>query len=131
MLKRDFKMVQIEELGKVIAQMIGLRNGNAARKLPELAQTVYTALKLDLDYLLNTPIKDIHTYLDGEDKAGLQRMDIAAKLLIEEAYMHPDKQKEIFLKAKELLEYIGAHDNTFSLERVALLEEINQIIRMN
>lgn len=33
MLKRDFIMVQIEELGKVIAQIIFNRNANAARKI--------------------------------------------------------------------------------------------------
>ena len=57
MLKRDFIMVQIEELGKVIAQIIFNRNSNdGARKNPELIQSVYTFLKLDNDFLLNTPI---------------------------------------------------------------------------
>ena len=55
MLKRDFIMVQIEELGKVIAQIIFNRNSNdGARKNPELIQSVYTSLKLDNDFLLNT-----------------------------------------------------------------------------
>ena len=46
MLKRDFIMVQIEELGKVIAQIIFNRNSNdGARKNPELIQSVYTFLK--------------------------------------------------------------------------------------
>ena len=46
MLKRDFIMVQIEELGKVIAQIIFNRNSNdGARKNPELIQSVYTSLK--------------------------------------------------------------------------------------
>ena len=50
-------MVQIEELGKVIAQIIFNRNSNdGARKNPELIQSVYTSLKLDNDFLLNTPI---------------------------------------------------------------------------
>ena len=64
MLKRDFIMVQIEELGKVIAQIIFNRNSNdGARKNPELIQSVYTSLKLDNDFLLNTPIDGIRTYL--------------------------------------------------------------------
>ena len=54
MLKRDFIMVQIEELGKVIAQIIFNRNANAARKNPELIQTVYSSLKLDQDFLMTT-----------------------------------------------------------------------------
>lgn len=76
MLKRDFIMVQIEELGKVIAQIIFNRNSNdGARKNPELIQSVYTSLKLDNDFLLNTPIDGIRTYLDGDDSCGLQRME--------------------------------------------------------
>ena len=44
MLKRDFIMVQIEELGKVIAQIIFNRNSNdGARKNPELIQSVFTS----------------------------------------------------------------------------------------
>ena len=105
MLKRDFIMVQIEELGKVIAQIIFNRNSNdGARKNPELIQSVYTFLKLDNDFLLNTPIDGIRTYLDGDDSCGLQRMELASKTLLEE---------------------IQRNDTTFSLERVALLEEIN------
>ena len=64
MLKRDFIMVQIEELGKVIAQIIFNRNSNdGARKNPELIQSVYTSLKLDNGFLLNTAIDGIRTYL--------------------------------------------------------------------
>ena len=80
MLKRDFIMVQIEELGKVIAQIIFNRNSNdGARKNPELIQSVYTSLKLDNDFLLNTPIDGIRTYLDGDDSCALQRMELATR----------------------------------------------------
>ena len=127
MLKRDFIMVQIEELGKVIAQIIFNRNSNdGARKNPELIQSVYTSLKLDNDFLLNTPIDGIRTYLDGDDSCGLQRMELAAKTLLEESFLLPEAQgKKLRARAKELLEYIQRNDTTFSLERVALLEEIN------
>ena len=119
MLKRDFIMVQIEELGKVIAQIIFNRNSNdGARKNPELIQSVYTSLKLDNDFLLNTPIDGIRTYLDGDDSCGLQRMELATKTLLAQG-------KKLRARAKELLEYIQRNDTTFSLERVALLEEIN------
>ena len=39
MLKRDFIMIQIEELAKVVLQIIMNRNTNAARHTPELIQT--------------------------------------------------------------------------------------------
>ena len=123
MLKRDFIMVQIEELGKVIAQIIFNRNSNdGARKNPELIQSVYTSLKLDNDFLLNTPIDGIRTYLDGDDSCGLQRMELATKTLLEESFLLPEAQgKKLRARAKELLEYIQRNANR-------LLHLVNQLM---
>jgi hypothetical protein len=117
-------MAMIEELGKVIAQMVTNRDHGAARKNPELIQTVYSSLRIEPDFLLNHSPTDIHSHLDGEDSTGLQRMEIAAKTLIEESYIYPERQTEIRLKAKELLEYVQQHDTTFSLDRLQLLDEL-------
>ena len=126
MLKRDFIMVQIEELGKVIAQIIFNRNSNdGARKNPELIQSVYTSLKLDNDFLLNTPIDGIRTYLDGDDSCGLQRMELATKTLLEESFLLPEAQGKTPGKSERAIGIYQRNDTTFSLERVALLEEIN------
>ena len=124
MLKRDFIMTQIEELGKAIAQIIYNRKANTEKKTPELVEMVYDSLRLEPDFLLDTPLPELRNYLNQEDMGGLQRMEIAAKLLIEEAYLHPEKRTAIRQKAKEMLEYIQDNDTTFSLERIQLLEEL-------
>ena len=129
MLKRDFIMVQIEELGKVIAQIIFNRNANAARKNPELIQTVYSSLKLDQDFLMTTSPEETLRSLDNEDNGGVLRLEIAIKTLIEDSYLQPENQPQILLRAKELLEYLQAHDSTFSLERVNLLNEIEERLK--
>lgn len=129
MLKRDFIMVQIEELGKVITQIIFNRNANAARKNPELIQTVYSSLKLDQDFLMTTSPEEILRSLDNEDNGGVLRLEIAIKTLIEDSYLQPENQPQILLRAKELLEYLQAHDSTFSLERVNLLNEIEEQLK--
>ena len=129
MLKRDFIMVQIEELGKVIAQIIFNRNANAARKNPELIQTVYSSLNLDHDFLMTTSPEEILRSLDNEDNGGVLRLEIAIKTLIEDSYLQPENQPQILLRAKELLEYLQAHDSTFSLERVNLLNEIEERLK--
>ena len=129
MLKRDFIMVQIEELGKVIAQIIFNRNANAARKNPELIQTVYSSLKLDQDFLMTTSPEEILRSLDNEDNGGVLRLEIAIKTLIEDSDLQPENQPQILLRAKELLEYLQAHDSTFSLERVNLLNEIEERLK--
>lgn len=126
MLKRDFIMVQIEELGKVIAQIIFNRNANAARKNPELIQTVYSSLKLNPDDLMSASPADLIRSLDNGDGGGVQRLEIAVKALIEESYLQPEKQEEMLRRAKELLEYLQTHDNTFSFERVDLLDAIGK-----
>ena len=129
MLKRDFIMVKIEELGKVIAQIIFNRNANAARKNPELIQTVYSSLKLDQDFLMTTSPEEILRSLDNEDNGGVLRLEIAIKTLIEDSYLQPENQPQILLRAKELLEYLQVHDSTFSLERVNLLNEIEERLK--
>ena len=45
MLKRDFILVQIEELGKVIAQLIDNRNHGVSRKTDQLIESIYSTLK--------------------------------------------------------------------------------------
>lgn len=131
MLRRDLIMVQIEELGKVIAQIVSQRNTDAARKNPELIQTVYNSLKVDRDLLLTSSPEELLGQLNQEDNCGLQRMELAAKTLLEETYLCQSKQlqNDTLLKVTELLEYIQMRDTTFSLERIALLDTIKSLYR--
>lgn len=122
-------MVQIEELGKVIAQIIFNRNANAARKNPELIQTVYSSLKLDEDFLMTASPDDILRFLDQGDNGGIMRLELAIKTLMENSHLHPANQPSMLRRAKELLEYVQAHDTTFSLERVQLIGEIEQMLK--
>ena len=63
----------------MIAQIIFNRNANAARKNPELIQTVYSSLKLDQDFLMTTSPEEILRSLDNEDNGGVLRLEIAIK----------------------------------------------------
>ena len=119
-------MVQIEELAKVVLQLITNRNTNAARRNPELIQTVYTSLKLDRPSLMTVPPEELIRRLNSDDGGGIPRLEIAVKTLIEESYLHPGEEQDMLQRAKLLLEYIQTHDNTFSLERVSLLDELEQ-----
>lgn len=128
MLKRDFIMVQIEELGKVIAQLIGLRNTDNARKTDQLTNRMYQSLKVDKDFLLTTNMDTIRKRLDEGDHAGLQRMELAAKTLLEESFL--DKKQALLLlsKAQEMMVYVQKSDVTFSIERVELIDFITRKI---
>ena len=128
MLKRDFIMVQIEELGKAIAQLIFNRNkGNTDKENPEIIDNIYHSLKTDLTFLLNHTPKEIENELNQDDGCGLQRMELTAKVLIEESYLS-SVPIPILNKAQELLYYLQIHDNTYSIERMMLLQEIEHEI---
>jgi hypothetical protein len=127
MLRKDFIMVQIEELGKVIAGIISRRETGATRQIPEQIQMVYNSLKLNRDFLTTAAPDDIFHLLEGDDRGGIPRMDIAVKALIEESYLFSGRQQQdMLLKAQTLLEYLQTHDRTFSLERMALLDDIRR-----
>lgn len=128
MLKRDFIMVQIEELGKAIAQLVFNRHTGDDRKNPEIVRDIYHSLKVDPAFLLSASPDELRLFLNQDDGCGLARMELAAKTLLEESYLAPDSFPALRRKAKELLIYIQQNDNTFSLERVALLEELEKNI---
>lgn len=122
-------MVQIEELGKIIQIIINHRANNNAARVPDLIETVYTSLRINRDELLKTDPDMLIDRLDYGDGGGILRLETAIKVLIEESYLYPDQKKEFLLKAKNLLEYLQIHDNTFSLERVSQLNDID--VRLN
>ncbi|MFA6768826.1 MAG: hypothetical protein WCR86_10450 [Parabacteroides sp.] len=128
MLKKDFIMVQIEQLAKIVLQIVNHRDTNDTGRIPELIETVYSSLKIDHHQLMTSQPSQLVEQLNEDDLGGLLRLEIAAKTLIEESYLYPDKRYEMLLRAKALLEYIQTHDNTFSMERVSMIEEINNQI---
>ena len=110
----------------MIAQMMFNRQeGDGRGENPELARTALKSLKLSRETLLDSPMDALRQRLDEEDGAGLYRMELAAKILMEWGYVETDAPGTLFRKAKEILEYVQLADSTFSLERVALLSEID------
>lgn len=130
MLKRDYIMVLIEELGKAIAQMVLNRDSGNDGRNPELVRKVYHSLKVEPEFLLAATPEELRLYLNQDDGCGLVRMELAAKTLIEEGFITSGTVSApapvLRQRAKELLEYIQQNDTTFSLERVALLEGLKK-----
>ena len=132
MLKRDFIMVQIEEISRMIVQLVLNRNdgndgNNGNDKNPaqseDLLSTIYRSLKTDTAYLLAHSPEEIREYLNLDDGCGLERTELAAKTLIEESY-RSENPAPLRRKARELIEYVQQNDMTFSLERMQLLQEL-------
>lgn len=117
-------MVLIEELGKAIARLTENRNEHNPDRNPELVESIYRSLNLDRASLTETDPEALRARLDGDDGAGLVRMELAAKTLLEESYLlAPEAGQAARVRAKALLAYVQANDTTFSLERMALLND--------
>ena len=88
--------------------------------------TLHVAIVPDVTsyFLLRGTPEEIHRTLNRDDDHGLPRMEVAAKTLLEESFLAPEPHR-LRAKAKELLEYIQREDTTFSLERMALLADID------
>lgn len=129
MLKRDFIMVQIEELGKIIAQLISARqlNNNASRSTEALSQ-VYSSLDIEPDYMLEASPEAILARLDEGGRSGLLRLEVAAQALMEDSFLNPVKKEQLLRKAKQLLQYIQMNDDTFSIERIEKISEIDALL---
>lgn len=128
MLKRDFIMAQIEEITKVILRLIQLRTTDNPARQATLISEAYSGMKIDRNYLLQTDPEAICTAFDEGNRSGIQRMEMAVKIMIEDSYANPEEKKHLLRKAKQMLEYIEANDNTFSLERIDTLNEIKNLL---
>ena len=112
MLKRDFIMVQIEELGKALARLVfNRKSGKDLDKNPDLIEQAFTALKTDSAFLLGHSPEEIEQALNQDDGCGLQRLELAAKLLIEDSYVS-SLPFPLLNKAQELLYYLQIHDSS-------------------
>ncbi len=65
-------MVQIEELGKVLAQLFDIRHDSNDGKSESLIDTLYTSLKIDKHQALTMDLETLRIKLDQGDHAGLQ-----------------------------------------------------------
>lgn len=128
MLRRDFIMAQIEELAKVIVQLIGLRSTDNPARQNNMIAEIYSSLKTDRNYLLQADPEAIYAAMDEGGHSGILRMEIAAKAMIEDSFVCADEKKHLLLKSKQMLEYIQQHDHTFSIERIDLLNEIERLL---
>ena len=121
-------MVQIEELGKVLAQLFDIRHDSNDGKSESLIDTLYTSLKIDKHQALTMDLETLRIKLDQGDHAGLQRMELIAKTMLEESFHNSIEARALLTKAKDILTYIQKSDQTFSLERVELIDFISNLL---
>ena len=135
MIRRDFLMRQVEELGKVlgqiVAQLLGLKNNALASKhIGGVCQTLQNEANLDIDTLLEVP-PDKFIHVLQENKAmNDANLDSFATILFHIAECTEDKEKATLFYERSLIiyGYLDHSGEVYSFDRSYFLEQIRKAL---
>lgn len=124
MLKRDYIQVIIEDLGRMLTEAIGLkRKGDHPLALSKL-EYCYGQLKLTREDILTGKIENIVPYFNQVSDLPEPFLDFLSDLLWAERELSPNNKEEVDRLNLEILEYLQAKSQEYSLiraERLAAL----------
>jgi len=126
MIKQDYLLKQIEELGKVLSELTSLRkHGNAARKY-EIIEQSCEIFGLDKNKILSFNSLETIEYLKSKGIYDFNLVELIAGIVFEESFMRTNsKEKNNKLQdAYELLVFVDKNSKCFSFERQIKMDEI-------
>jgi len=136
MLKRDYIMDQIEQMGKAISALLsgflGMKSeGKAAIGLDITNRKLKDDLDIDVNLILKLPENDLRNYLE-ERKLVQYHLDKIAFYFLEIGESKLDENdtsaKNYLIKAKQLMDLAAEFTKTTSLEQLNLLKKIGDLL---
>ncbi len=137
--QRDYLMRQIEQLGEVLAVMLGRllgikQKGDASLGLEELRQIYKSELDLDVEELIKIPKEEIVESFLKKNKLMVQHLEKIAELLqvTGENLISYDRVKDgnnILGKSLYILEYLQTTSKVYSMNRVMKIENLKQMLK--
>lgn len=134
----DYFMRQVNQLGKVlgkiIMELLKLKTiGSPDQSIGYINQQLTTALKIDLDTIIEIPIDHFIETFEKDYGADYSNFEDLAELLYHVAYLFDgqndkEKSKAIFQRALLLYNYLLQSGKTFSMEYSIRIEEITTYI---
>lgn len=131
MLKKDYFLRLVEELGKTLAKILELRKQDRLEDAQELIEEVYEGyFQFNSEYVLSKKDSEIMQVLMEENKLHQEHIKIIAELLIQEGEIHYQwdellHSQNCLRKAHILLEYLNeTNPSVFSMERKRKIDRI-------
>ena len=133
MIRRDYIMRMIDEFGKFLTAIVGLkREGNFEEALDKVDGLYQGMLDLDPKILKAMSSDEVLDYLQNEKKYDNRYLKLIAELLYEEGQIYhesgdPISAQNVLQKAKVLINYLIETDSTFSFdwyEKLATIENL-------
>lgn len=137
--KRDYLMDQIEQLGQALAGIFSKLMGYKDQgKVPEATEmtslSLKTELDLDLDELSAIPTDEFVSRIKEDKKFNYSNMELLADILLHIAddihNSNPDSNQDLNLYGKclKVYKYLSDRDLTYSFERQAKIERIENLL---
>lgn len=117
--KKDYLMKLLEELTKKLYELINKKIIISNEEQEDILNECYSFFEENF----NVEKDDENTVLIGKIK-DVDLVEQYAKLLMADYDLSSVKQKEVLLKALDIVQYLQETDKTFSWERTVLREDI-------
>ena len=133
--QKDYFLRYIEQLGKVMAVLMGLRDKGEAGKMLEVINEAYmNLLKVDSEYLKSLSEEVLLKVMIDKKELVSEQLEVAAELLLEEANIHYENNnlkecKGMYKKSLILFNHLHEMDRTFSFERIDKMERIKLLLK--
>lgn len=133
--KQDYIMMQIEQLGqvlgKILADLLGLRSGNVSGAYEMVAHRFQTELDIDIEQLMNMDEQEFKNYITDCLLKSSKLYFQMADLLLKTAKHQDDNIISLKLYEKALIVYKMEmiETKTFSVSKQKRMSEIEMIIQ--
>ncbi len=134
MIQRDYIMRMVEEFGKFLTAIVGLkREGNFGDALNKIDDVYKGMIDLEPKVLKSIDVDELLDFLQNEKQFDNLYLKMIAELLFEEGQIYhesgdPISARNVLEKAKVLINYLMESDTTFSFDWYEKLSLIDQII---
>lgn len=134
MIRRDFVMRIIDEFGKFMSLIVGLKNegkyDDALKKIDDVYEGMFD---LDSKFLMSVSADNILNYLNHDLKFSEQYLQMVSDLLFEEGLVYhesgdPISTHNVLGKSKVIINYLMESGSTFSFDWYEKLRIVDEIL---
>lgn len=135
MIRRDYIMRMIDEFGKFLTALVGLKEeGKFEEALVKVEGLYQGMLDLDPKILKSVDKDEVLDYLQNEKQYDNRYLKLISELLFEEGRIYheigdPITAQNVLEKAKILISYLMESDTTFSFDWYEKLATIDSLLR--